>query len=407
MKKILLSIQIFLDNWLMNGILLVFAALVAVLLHFTVSEYVKYSERLILARDYGLQNQILVGNMLPTDDINRISERLAEASEEVIQLPGVARYAPASFGITALDEYRGNFIPLECVNEEYYGKTKYALAEGSWPNAPNEVALTAEAMALYSIGDNIEVTFYLSDMNDNMTSHESTIEIVGFVDENVAIWELVPNVFRPGLDELTTTLKEYADNYSPLDERMVFGYIIEPTTASGERIELIYQGGPYLITVNADTDPEDIKPQLIEIFGGGRVHTGPEMIHRYKVEHNEEYLQLIRFAFISLVLTMSSLFAAVFLQLRKKRLEMTVYYICGTSWAQSLWFFTGSYYPLITMGSLVGSAIYFKLAPQLIRTDPMTVVVILVFLLTVCSIQVLPSYFSARRIHPTEWIRKD
>ena len=207
MKKILLSIQIFLDNWLMNGILLVFAALVAVLLHFTVSEYVKYSERLILARDYGLQNQILVGNMLPTDDINRISERLAEASEEVIQLPGVARYAPASFGITALDEYRGNFIPLECVNEEYYGKTKYALAEGSWPNAPNEVALTAEAMALYSIGDNIEVTFYLSDMNDNMTSHESTIEIVGFVDENVAIWELVPNVFRPGLDELTKRSK--------------------------------------------------------------------------------------------------------------------------------------------------------------------------------------------------------
>ena len=407
MKKAILSIQIFLDNWLMNGILLVFAALVAVLLHFTISEYVKYSERLNLARDYGLQNQILVGNMLPTDDINRISERLAEALEEVIQLPGVARYAPASFGITAFDGNRGSFIPLECVDEEYYGKTKYALTEGFWPNAPNEVVLTDEAMALYSIGDIIEVTFYLSDADYNVISYESKIEIVGFVDESVAIWEMVPNVFLPGLDDITTTLKEYADNYSPLDERIVFGYIIEPTTASGERIEFIYQGGPYLVTVDSDTDPQDIKPQLIEIFGGGRVHTGPEMIERYKVEHNEEYLQLIRFAFISLVLTMSSLFAAVFLQLRKKRLEMTVYYICGTSWAQSLWFFTGSYYPLIATGSLIGSAIYFKLSPHLIRTDPMTVVVILVFLLAVCSIQVLPSYFSARRIHPTEWIRKD
>lgn len=407
MKKALLALQIILDNWLTHLILFVFATLVAVLLHFTISESVKYGERLQLARDFGLEQKLLV-TKLPSDFWVETPD-FAAKRDEVFEITGVVKYFPTTtFACRLYDGSNGLQIYFDAVDKEYYENLRYTLVKGSWPDLPNEAVLIADAMSHYAIGDRIAGPVDYLGPEGQATADSIEVNIVGFVDTTVAVFDFGIFEYAPGLDEVTTTLNQMAiDEYSA-ESGAVIGFCMTPTAPSGEVINFaIIPKAPYLVTVDSDTDPQDIKPQLIEIFGGGRVHTGPEMIERYKVEHNEEYLQLIRFAFISLVLTMSSLFAAVFLQLRKKRLEMTVYYICGTSWAQSLWFFTGSYYPLIATGSLIGSAIYFKLSPHLIRTDPMTVVVILVFLLAVCSIQVLPSYFSARRIHPTEWIRKD
>ena len=407
MKKALLALQIILDNWLTHLILFVFAVLVAVLLHFTISESVKYGERLQLAHDFGFE-QKLQETKLPSDFWIELPN-FADSNNEVLQIPGVVTYYPATtFACRLYDESNGLEIYFDAVDKEYYEDLCYTLVKGSWPDSPNEAVLLADAMSHYAIGDRIAGPVDYLAPDGQATADSVEVKIVGFVDTTVAIFNFSIWEYTPGLDEVTTTLNQMATGAYSAENGALIGFCMTPTALSGEAINFeIIPKSPYLVTVDSDTDPQDIKPQLIEIFGGGRVHTGPEMIERYKVEHNEEYLQLIRYAFISLDMTKISLFAAEFLQHRKKRLEMTVYYICGTSWAQSLWFFTGSYYPLIATGALIGSAIYFKLSPHLIRTDPMTVAVILVFLLAVCSIQVLPSYFSARRIHPTEWIRKD
>lgn len=94
MKKALLALQIILDNWLTHLILFVFAALVAVLLHFTISESVKYGERLQLAHDFGLEQKLLV-TKLPSDFWIELPNFL-DIKDEVLQIPGVVTYYPAT-----------------------------------------------------------------------------------------------------------------------------------------------------------------------------------------------------------------------------------------------------------------------------------------------------------------------
>ncbi|NLW89725.1 MAG: hypothetical protein GXY43_08440 [Clostridiaceae bacterium] len=408
MKKWILAANIIGDNLLSNLTIFVFAVLFAYLLQGLAGSYVAYSQRLIMAQNVQLTEKILVHtvntDLLPGTD----TPEFFTYRNNVMEIEGVHDYQPIStFGIFAPIDASEVVLRLDPIHSDTYHSVRYKLVAGSWPENPNEVVLTEYAREYLQIGDQIPVSLITIDKDMSIESADALITIVGFVDAKSLIFYFNTTSNRPGLQDVTTTLSLLATEDNSIENKEMHGFIMSPTSSNGQAIGTSARRAKYIVSIEAYADLSSVTFELENIFGMGRVHSGVEMIEKYKNDHREDFLLLVRFSVLLLILTVTSLFASVFLQLSKRKKEMATYYICGASWRQCILLFCGVYYPLIFLGTLVGSALYVNFTNLKLSENGRYTGWILLLILVVCTIQILPQYLAAIRTSPVEYIRKD
>ncbi len=408
MKKWILAANIIWDNLLSNLTIFVFAVLLTYMLQGLAGLYVAYSQRLVMAEKIQMTDKILV-NFVGSDLLmGQSPPDLSFFRDEVMDIEEVRDYQPIStFGIFALVNASGISLRMDPILSDSYNTVRYTLVDGSWPDEPNEVVLTEYAKEYVRLGDTIPVSLMSIGKDLSTESAEAVITIVGFVDTKSLIFYFDSISARPGLQDVTTTLSALAIENNSIENREMHGFIMEPTSSTGQAFETSIRRAKYMVTLEKSADLFSVENELKSLFGENRVHSGIGMIAKYKEDHREEFLLLVRSSVLLLILTVTSLFASVFLQLNKRKKEMATYFICGASWRQSILLFCGVYYPLIILGTLVGSALYVALTKLKLSENGRYTGWIMLLILVLCTILILPQYISAIRTSPVEHIRKD
>lgn len=408
MKKWILAAHIILDNLLSNLTIFVFVILLVYMLQGLAGLYEAYAQRLFMADEYRLKDALLVHttdmDYMPGNDPADFSVY----RDNVLGIEGVRDYLPVStFGVFAPIDASEVMLRLDPIHSDTYHSVRYKLVAGSWPENLNEVVLTEYAREYLQIGDQIPVSLLSVDKDLSIESADALITVVGFVDEKSLIFCFNTTSNRPGLQDVTTTLSLLATEENSIENKEMHGFILDPTSSTGQAFATSVRRAQYMVTLEPEADLTSVERELKNFFGETRVHGGVEMIEKYKNDHREDFLLLVRFSVLLLILTVTSLFASVFLQLNKRKKEMAAYYLCGASWRQSIFLFCGIYYPLIILGTLTGTALYFKLTRMKLSDNGRYTGWIMLLLLVLCTVQVLPQYISAIRTSPIEHMRKD
>lgn|GEM_PF-1392780 len=408
MKKWILTANIFLENLLSNMMIFVFAVLLAYMLQGLSGLYVAYSQRLIMAEKIQLTDRILVNYLQSDDQMGLQPPDLSSYYEEVMKIDGVQAYCPIStFGVFSRIDEAGVSLRTDPIMSDTYKDIQYKLIEGSWPDEPNEVVLADYAKDFVRLGDTFSVSLDSIGNDFSIQSAEAVITIVGFVDAESLVFNFDTLSARPGLQDVTTTLSAVAIDYNSIENREMYGFILAPTDSTGQSIRTSLRRAKYMVTLEPDADLTSVESELALIFGKTRIHSGIGMINKYKEDYREEFLLLLRFSVILLILVVTGIFSSVFLQLNMRKKEMAAYYLCGASWRQSIFLFCGIYYPLIILGTLAGSALYVNLTRMKLSDNGRYTGWIMLLLLALCTVQILPQYISAIRTSPIEYIRKD
>jgi len=386
----------------------VFAVLLAYMLQGLSGLYVAYSQRLIMAEKIQLTDRILVNYLQSDDQMGLQPPDLSSYYEEVMKIDGVQAYCPIStFGVFSRIDEAGVSLRTDPIMSDTYKDIQYKLIEGSWPDEPNEVVLADYAKDFVRLGDTFSVSLDSIGNDFSIQSAEAVITIVGFVDAESLVFNFDTLSARPGLQDVTTTLSAVAIDYNSIENREMYGFILAPTDSTGQSIRTSLRRAKYMVTLEPDADLTSVESELALIFGKTRIHSGIGMINKYKEDYREEFLLLLRFSVILLILVVTGIFSSVFLQLNMRKKEMAAYYLCGASWRQSIFLFCGIYYPLIILGTLAGSALYVNLTRMKLSDNGRYTGWIMLLLLALCTVQILPQYISAIRTSPIEYIRKD
>ena len=408
MKKWALATNIILDNIVSNLTIFIFVLLLTYLLQGLSGLYFAYSERLMMADNIKLNEKIFINYLSEDSAIGRSSPDLSKYRNDVMAIEGIKEYQPVStFGVFAPIDATETVFRLDPMTDDTAKALRYNLVEGSWPDEPNEVVLTAYAKKYVQIGDEISSELSIINTDLSVTSEHANIKIVGFADTNSLIFNFDTMSEFPSLQDVTMTLSEIAAEWNSVENREMHGFILAPMSSSGQPIGTSLRMAKYMVSLEANANHEAVEREIELIFGGRRVHLGIDMIDKYKRDHRDEFLMIVRFSVLLSVLTVTGLFASVFLQLNKRKNEMATYFICGSTWRKSILMFCGTYYPIIILASLAGSALYYALTKPMPSINGWVTGMIMIGVLALCTIEIIPLYFTAPRMSPIEHIRKD
>ncbi|NLW89731.1 MAG: hypothetical protein GXY43_08470 [Clostridiaceae bacterium] len=260
----------------------------------------------------------------------------------------------------------------------------------------------------YRIGDKIPVRLFSfsgtpKDMNYEVIDGELTVTGFLHMDAQMIKFSCVGD--HRDLSHMSTTLSNISPDGD--ENNVATGVGVPPTDASGKPMRFDPIAHSLIITVEQGIPPQQIKHALSGLFPEDHIQIGKELIERYHVSHRFELIRVLRNLFIVSFLAISTFFSSVFLQLRKKKLEMTVYYICGVTWQQSIGFFCVVYFPILLLSFISGSTVFMVFNKNPRWFDGKDSWLILLILFAVSFLFILPLYILARRSSPVEQTRKD
>lgn len=404
MKKTTLIASIICDNILSYVLSFVLWAIIVYLLLGTSSLVRSYYEAVDLAESSGLDHKVLVSKSLICEF--SFDDDFEQTLETISELPGVNSCTATAFGsFFSIDRTNGLPFNLDPILEAVYGKMRYPLVSGKWPSDPCEVALAENMMRNYRIGDKIPVRIYFfsgtpRDKNYELIDGELTVTGFLHMDAQMINFWSVGDHFD--LSHMSTTLSSLSPDGDI--NNVATGVVVPPTDASGQPMRFDSIAHSLIISAEPGIHPQQIKRALSSLFPEDHIQIGKVLIERYHVSHRFELIRVLRNLFIVSFLAISTFFSSVFLQLRRKKLEMTVYYICGVTWQQSIGFFCVVYIPILLLSFISGSTVFmaFNENPRWFDGKDSWLI-----LFAVSFLFILPLYILARRSSPVEQTRKD
>lgn len=278
---------------------------------------------------------------------------------------------------------------------------RYSLPEGRYPSGQedNSVLLPYAYKSIYDIGDQIEIIVCtLDETSDQMIMTPANIVVSGYLgDKHILTIDAVGTSL--GLQHIFIN-SNYGVIYSLVDQQ-------------GEPIVPI-NSDYFIISLDNPSDIDKVNSLLKDVVDSPAfLHPGPKMIENY-VENNEiEIVKMIGFGLSSLALTISLLLASTLMSLVEKKREMSIYFMCGATWKQSLCMILVQQCICILAGFLLGlgmilyanqSHIFYITIPEI---KPMYIIITSIFEITIFALAILPFYWMTFKKSPIEIFRKD
>lgn len=412
MKRATLVSSIIYENAFTYLIIFILFAIISFLLQGISSSSRSYYEVIKLGEDAGIGDKVLVnGSDLASPFFS--DDLFSQKLEAIAEMPEIESFAMTDFqGFVAIRQFSGDsetIYTLDGIYSDIYGKIKYPIECGEWPDEPCEIALPENMHQYYEVGDQIQVGVYHftgSGKTEEIDTVETVLTVTGFIPMDAQMLDWKVNGNQPDISDMSVTFRELEESRVPTTQ-LVMGVGIPPEDESGLPFRSSYGCAALWITPSKDYTPEQIKNSLTQYFIEGQIYIGDELIKRYHVNYQTEYQAMVRNLIIVFSLALTTLFSSVFLQLRKKRLEMTVYYMCGITWRQSIGLFSIVYIPIIALSFISGTAVYMAFRENRRWFDGKDSWSILLILLAVSFLFILPLYVIARRSSPIEQTRKD
>lgn len=406
MKRVNLISSIIYENAFSYFLILILLAILAYLMQGTASMIRSYNEVLWLAEESGLDHKILAS--YSAEDVFFNDTDFEQDLADISKIAGVESFLPVRFmTFFAADNEKGVDFTLDTIIEDVYGDMRYPLVEGTWPEAPGEIALAENMSKVYNIGDRISVDIFQYAGTANYRSPEifkETLTITGFLNMDAQMLDFWIVGDQYDISDMSRTLRT---QYMNQNSTGALGVVVPQIDSEGRYLGVDPRGNSILITPDQYTTPEQLKISLTTIFPDEQIQIGQELIDRYHVSYRSEYESMMRNLIIVSALALSTLFSSVFLQVRKKKLEMAVYYMCGSTWRQSVSLFCMVYVPIILLSVLSGSAAFMLFNTNRRWFDGADTWLITLSLLVVSFLFILPLYMIVRRSSPIEQTRKD
>jgi hypothetical protein len=201
---------------------------------------------------------------------------------------------------------------------------KYPLAEGAYPDAEatNQVILPYAYKLFFKVGDEIDVSF-VNDENWRDTVYPSiTIRVSGFL-----------------MDSTTLSL-------SPIGARTGLGGLFSAQTDTGIAYRLVDSSGQpmqgnlqslFIITPEDGADLQSLKEKITTVVRSkSYVFSYRELVTEYWKSNDRIVSMFFTSAVSNLSLAFALLFAGTYLSLISRRKEMSVWYLSGTGWTNSV-----------------------------------------------------------------------
>lgn len=412
MKRAMLISSIIYENAFAYVFIFIFVAFISYLLQGVSSSSRSFYEIIKLGEDAGIGDKVLVNGAdfahpFFGDDL------FAQKLDAIAGMPEIESFSMTEFqGFIAKGQSSGGsetWYTLDGIYGGIYGKMTYPLEYGEWPNEPCEIALAENMRQYYKVGDQIQVGVYRITgvgNSEKIDIVEMLLTVTGFIPMDAQMLDWKVNGNQPDISDMSVTFRELEESLVPTTQ-LVMGVGIPPEDEFGFPFKSSYQCAALWIEPSKNCTPEHLKSLLTQYFDEGQIYIGDELIKRYHVNYQIEYQAMVRNVIIVSSLALTSLFSSVFLQLRKKRLEMTVYYLCGITWRQSIGLFCIVYIPIILLSFLSGTAMFMTFRDKHRWFDGRDSLWILLILVAVSFLFILPLYILAQRSSPIEQTRKD
>lgn len=366
--------RLFLEYTSQKWFIYVFAVLLYGLLSYlilsTLTVYRNYTYKIDLAEQAKFDQDILIQLPLGSFGRNEGLEDLYQSCYDTIgKMEGVESYICAqSFNNYAGNADNSHQFYLDVITDLKHGDAKYALCEGTWPDAPNEVVLTEYAKNFYRVGDTIRLdmeTFpeLISRQEWSFQLVPVELKVTGFISDSAQMFYFGKGSGKPTIDTLYSTagdiqkcFEEDVTGYS----FAVYGVIFQPTSTDGVRIQTDGEGTKYIIRLKDSADASQIAAGL-EGKIPGVIMIGSKLISDYRDSHQTEILLAIRNMILILLLCIAGTLLTINVTVRKRRSEIAMLAIAGVSPRRVIASFYLSFLPAILISWALGLAAFMKM----------------------------------------------
>jgi len=282
----------------------------------------------------------------------------------------------------------------------------------------NEVVVTENGTDHINIGDEIEIPFYSYEYSEDDDTYYwvpgkymeddviyATIKVVGVISADSPLVQSNSRHFPSILTE----------RFMPLSEQdYIWAIAWNLRTDDGKAIRTTTFGG-LLITPGDGYSPEDVADLLVDagFYAEAQVTYYDEMLTNYQAENGELRAAAIRNSLLAVLLSVTVVFCSINMSIKKKRNELTTYYLCGSTWSGCIAGELLIFIPSIIIGTISGYAVLLRYSEQmgmLINANYLTVewlLIMLAFNLLIVVLLMVPTLIINSRRHPIELMRKD
>lgn len=403
MKKLILGAEIMLEESRKNILLIFFTTLLSFLLLSVIQAQQDYYKILEIGKTSGIDQMITY--KVPFSAIGASTEELNKYYVDPIRTTEGVEDCYSIPSYETLIAENGVLIDIEEYSYPVHSGIAYKLVSGKWPKkgSVNEIVLSENMSSSFQIGDQISGNTLIGRSAGEYEEVEFEVTVIGFLDMSDLVISSAKDSEYANMENCFSTIQEMV-----YKQNMGYGIVMNLESNEGIAITKLSRNGSFYIDVVEGYQLQTVKDNLSEVLSDTTfLHTGTELVSGYKVEHREELMTLIGAGILALGLTMTTLFSTTFLQLRKKRKEMTVYYMSGATWKQSIRLFCLVFVPVEFIGVIIGSAVYYWVNSDRLCVQYENIALLFLFLLLVSFLGVLPFYLVTKNCSPIELLRKD
>lgn len=332
-----------------------------------------------------------------TDDEKRDEENAIATENEVNIVENLEYY----FLVYENDQ---DYIPMKFINYEMPSlkSMHYSLASGSYPKTgdKNCVLLPYDYINIFNVGDTISVCVYNINDIEKEESPVTDITVSGFLAKGPLL-SLDSSGTSLGLQDIfMQDTENYGVIYSLTDRE---GHVINP-----ERSNM------YIVSPDQGSNLEAVKKSLVHIVQSPAfLFTGQETIASYNEGHEVELIQMAGYCIAAFSLAFSMMLANTLLSLINRQREMSIYYLTGATWRQSIRIvIANQFIPMILGFALgiywvsrsAGSPLFYIVVPEL-KLSYVLATILVEMIMFGCA--VLPFWIITKRKSPIELFRKD
>ena len=410
MKRIYLFLLIVYEN-LLKIVLLFGGMFVSVILLLSVfSSASKYIDILRHAEYGNFDEYVFVGNLGdPTaflkldyiDDLKSIVNiEVEEYSNNLYLMQGLSDPS-----VPHIDYY------VETLGTPSYSDIQVDLYSGRMPEAPNEVVLTKRSLEYYSIGQSITLDWVNILEDDSIDPHPVTLTIVGIIEDDVMLKKCGGVLYTNSDYSCLLELDSYL-NY-PFDRH--FAIVSDGTVFCDDNVPLKPRNPAQILTCRstAGETPTELRNRILQAFPDlvNSTYEG-EALHDAYIRNNRTiFSQLLIAILILFLLIFCFLIGSLYLQARKKALEMTVIYMQGMTWISSISMVFAAYLPGILLGIACGIYCFYPLSENFLSNESRFRLEYVLISAGICLLLsllcMIPIYIELARRSPIETIRKD
>lgn len=289
-----------------------------------------------------------------------------------------------------------------------YKEMGIRISKGRYPDSGNEIAVCEALSDYFSLDDLYTVNYVVPNENGSYDTHPITFKIVGFLEKEP--------IFK-SLDTRITKLSTLSSILAVPDPSIYeyYGFSSIPLEFTDDGVSILDEVHSNLLSCRSidKRSAADTKSYILDSIPqlSGNVITGAELREAYIQENLPRIVRIVVLATISLLLLSSFLISALYLQVRKRSLEMTITYINGMTWFSSITMMFLSYLPGMVLGIICGAFSFFPISGILLSEECVFrwdyVLISSGICLILALLCMIPLYIELMRRPPVETIRKD